>query len=128
MNELGEVVQDVWDELPAHYPHVSLDEFVIMPNHIHGIIQLAEEHPSPRRGGFLNPPLQPRHSLSEIVRGFKTWFARKIKRIRGTTGTPFWQRSFYDHIIRDERDLDNIRAYIYHNPLKWEHDQYNPHT
>jgi REP element-mobilizing transposase RayT len=126
LSEWGEVVQEVWGALPKHYWHVYLDEFIIMPNHIHGIIQLIDEKPNPGRGGFLNPPLQQRHGLSEIVRGFKTWSVRRINQIRNTPGVKFWQRSFYDRIIRDERDLDIIRTYIHNNALKWEDDRDNP--
>ncbi|MEN8241890.1 MAG: transposase [Chloroflexota bacterium] len=128
VSEAGEIVQEVWGKLPQHYFYMCLDEFIIMPNHVHGIIQLTEKNSIPGRGGFRNPPLQPRHGLPEIVRGFKTWSARRINQLCGTLGEKFWQRSFYDHIIRDEDDLDNTRRYIRDNPLKWEYDQENPHT
>jgi REP element-mobilizing transposase RayT len=126
VSDIGKIVHIAWRQLPQHYPHVCLDEFVVMPNHIHGIIQLAESVSMPGRGGFGNPPLQPRHGLPEIVRWFKTWSARDINRLRGTQGTRFWQRSFYDHIIRGEDDLDNVRRYIRDNALKWEGDRENP--
>ncbi|MEN8242103.1 MAG: transposase [Chloroflexota bacterium] len=122
----GRIVRAAWFKLPQHYPYVCLDEFIVMPNHFHGIIQLAEPDSMPRRGGFRNPPLQPRHGLTEIVRGFKTWSAREINQMRGTPGTKFWQRSFYDHIIRGEDDLDHVRGYIRDNALKWESDRENP--
>jgi REP element-mobilizing transposase RayT len=126
LSEFGVVVKEAWNVLPQHYPHIILDEFTVMPNHVHGIIQLTDENTYSGRGGFRNPPLHPRHGLSEIVRGFKTWTARRINLIRHTTGEKFWQRSFYDHIIRDEGDLDNIRTYIQNNPIKWETDRENP--
>jgi REP element-mobilizing transposase RayT len=127
LSEMGIVVKEVWNAIPQHYPHVCLDEFITMPNHIHGIIQLTKDNPNQRRGGFRNPPLlQPQHGLSEIVRGFKTWSARRTNQIRNMPGTPFWQRSFYDHIIQKDHELDAIRAYIRYNPLKWEDDRENP--
>jgi REP element-mobilizing transposase RayT len=122
LSELGEVVQDAWKDLPQHYTYVNLDEFVIMPNHVHGIVQIMEIDQITGRGGFLNPPLQQRHDLSEIIRGFKTWSARNANRLTNTPGAHVWQRSFYDHIIRDEDDLNAIRNYIRYNPLKWETD------
>ena len=67
-----------------------------------------------------------KHGLPEIVRAFKSFSARWINRYRKTTGTPFWQRGFYDHIIRDERSLDAIREYIVDNPRRWGEDSENP--
>jgi REP element-mobilizing transposase RayT len=93
-----------------------------MPDHVHGTIQILG------RGGFLNPPLRLGHDLSEIIRGFKTWSSRMINQSLGTIGQRFWQRSFYDHIIRNEQDLAAIRNYIDNNALKWEHDRFLPHT
>jgi len=78
-----------------------------MPNHLHGILFLTDELPNGK-------------SVSDIIRGFKTWSARKINEIQSTKGSPVWQRSFYDHVIRDERSLEKIREYIVNNPLKWE--------
>jgi putative transposase len=125
LSEVGFAVKDVWNILPKYYPYSKLDGYIIMPNHVHGIIQITEDYQFPGRGGLINPPLQPRHDLSEIIRGFKTWSSRYVHRLKNTYGMRFWQRSFYDHIIRDEDDLYNIRQYIRQNPLKWELDPEN---
>ena len=121
LTPLGEIAQTTWLDLPNHYPHVRLDEYVIMPDHVHGIVVLIDDA-DVRRDRFRNLSLQEkpfkRHGLSEIVRGFKTWAARRINEYRSTTGTPVWQRSFYDRIIRDETDLNRIRQYIRDNPLR----------
>jgi putative transposase len=127
LNPLGEIVLHAWMTLPTHYSHVKLDEIIVMPNHIHGIVMLLED----RRDRFRNLSLrglhqQKRHGLSEIIRGFKTWSARRINQIQNTPGTPVWQRSFYDHIIRDDDDLNRIRSYIIENPLTWNQDRNNP--
>jgi len=112
--------------LPHHYPHVALDAFVIMPNHIHGIIVLAD--PTVVGAGFKPAPtmVNKRHRLTEIIRAFKTFSSRRINESHGTPGRPVWQRSYYEHVIRNENDLDEVRKYIVNNPLKWDLDKENP--
>ena len=112
LNDAGRIVQASWDDLPNHYPHVQLDAFVTMPNHVHGIIILMDE------------PTTKRHPLSEIVRAFKSFSSRRINQLRGTPGTRTWQRNYYEHIIRNEGDLRRIRAYIANNPAKWFKDRH----
>ncbi len=121
LNPSGEIAFSTWEDMPNHYPHVQLDQFIIMPNHVHGIIFLTDL----RRDRFLNLSLQ-RHSLSEIIRGFKTWSAKWVNEDLGKTGTPIWQRSFYDRIIRDQEELLRIQEYTLNNPIKWEEDEENP--
>jgi len=130
MNSLGDIICHTWKDIPNHYPYVTLDKFIIMPNHIHGIVMLLENRRD-SRDRFVNLSLRKsherkRHGLSEIIRGFKTWSARRINQIQNTTGTSVWQRSFYDHIIRDDDDLNRIRSYIVENPLMWDQDRNNP--
>jgi len=122
----GEIVMQVWQDLPVHYLHIELDEFVIMPNHVHEIIWITEDEPPTVGAGLKPAPTKDtkRHGLSEIVRSFKTFSARRINEHRQTTGTPFWQRGCHDHIIRDDRDLHQHRQYIRQNPLKWHLDEY----
>lgn len=107
LNDYGRIVLKCWEDLPSHYPNCILDEFVIMPNHIHGIINIHKE------GG---------HSLSEIIRALKAFSSRKINEIRGVIGIPLWQSRFHDRIIRNEKELYFIREYIRNNPLNWEDD------
>jgi putative transposase len=132
LNTLGCVVETCWDDLPNHYNHIELDAFVIMPNHMHGIIFISGGDgvgvgeglkPSLTKPSLTKPsPTTKRHGLTEIVRGFKTFSARKINQLRDTPGTPVWQRSFHDHIIRDVKGLNAIRQYIATNPLRWHDD------
>jgi REP element-mobilizing transposase RayT len=94
------------------YPHVALDAYVIMPNHMHGIIVLTREVPGV--------------GLSDVVRVFKSDAALRINRLRNARGTAVWQRSFYDHVIRnDDIDLERIRWYILNNPAQWADDKLN---
>ncbi|MDA0786888.1 MAG: transposase [Proteobacteria bacterium] len=111
-NSLGEIVTQSWAELPDHYPNLQLDVFVVMPNHIHGLIFLTET--------------SPRRPLSEIVRGFKTFSAKHINQHQDTPGSPVWQRGFHEHIVRNDDSLDKIRRYIETNPARWAIDRENP--
>ena len=125
LSEYGKILKDCWFDLPSHYFNCCLNEFVIMPNHIHGIIEI---------NNFLNSVgtgLKPvptnadkRYSLSEIVCGLKTFSARKINELNPKLNF-YWQRSFYDRVIRNEKELINIQNYILSNPLNWEKDRNN---
>ena len=128
-NRLGAVVEDSWAEIPNHYDNVSLDAFVLMPNHVHGVITIEDE--TPVVGAGFKPALPAgktsrRHAIPEIVRAFKTFSARRINEMRPTTGKPVWQRGFYDHVIRGEDELNMVRIYIMDNPRKWSEDVDNP--
>ena len=125
LNSAGQVIEKVWDELPEHYQHVELDAFVIMPNHIHGIIVLRP-NPIIVGAGFKPAPTKKRHALPEIVRALKTFSSRRINEIRNTPRVKLWQRNYYEHIVRNENELNEIRKYIQENPLKWETDKENP--
>ncbi len=115
----GELVRQAWFDLPRHYANVRLDEgdFGIMPNHVHGIVVLLA---APLSAGRLS-----RCDLTEIIRAFKSFSARRINQHRGVTGVPVWQRSFYEHILRDEDEWDRARKYILQNPQNWQDDQEN---
>jgi putative transposase len=116
----GSVVENAWISLADRYSHASLDEYIIMPNHMHGIIVLQ----SVRRGGSRTAPTSTRKPLGRLIGAFKTISTKEINRLCGTTGRTIWQRGYYDHIIRNEEDLDNIRRYIQNNPLNWALDPY----
>jgi putative transposase len=122
VNGFGEIVALCWKDLPNHYPCVLTDEFVVMPNHVHGIIVITEPNPV---GEGSEPSPTKRYPLSEIVRSFKTFSARRINVCRGTPGLSVWQRNYYEHIIRDERSLERIRQYIVTNPDRWSADENN---
>ena len=115
LNEIGKLVQGIWEGLSSHYPHVQLDAFVIMPNHVHGIVLMDDAERD-----------EVRHGLPEVVRGFKSFSAKEVNRVRGVVGQALWQRGFFDHVIRDEVGLARIRTYIEENPGKWEEDPENP--
>ncbi|HXG37157.1 MAG TPA: transposase [Bacteroidota bacterium] len=123
-NQYGQIIRECWKGLPNHYPNVELDEFVVMPNHIHGIVFVVNDlvgaiHESPL------PRDRRKMLLSKIVGRFKMSAAKQINILRHTPGLSVWQRGFYDHIIRDERSLSRIREYITTNPERWKYDHEN---
>ncbi|MBI4281870.1 MAG: transposase [Chloroflexi bacterium] len=122
LNPCGQTVMECWDDLVHHYPCVRKDEFVVMPNHVHGILVLNDDVGA----GFKPAPTDRRHGLPEIVRGFKTFSARRINVLRNNPGTPVWQRNYFEHVIRNEAELAGIREYIQNNPAQWETDAENP--
>ena len=140
LNESGKIMETVWKELPQHYPNCKLDEYVIMPDHFHGIIQIIKRREGsvtlPKKNEHRNKtnnertienkkPNIPIHGLPEIIRGFKTFSSKQINE-KIKSGNKFeWQKSYYDRIIRTERELENVRKYIINNPvnLKNENDK-----
>ncbi len=151
LNPAGRMVQTVWEELPEHYPGVEIDEFTVMPNHVHGIVLLNEfVGAGPRACPSLQtacpasqtpPPNQktgrPRGAaptktltLGDVVYRFKSLTtARYREGVENHDWPPFpgrlWQRNYYEHIIRDENSLNKIREYIIQNPLRWDFDLEN---
>ncbi|HAO99202.1 MAG TPA: transposase [Fibrobacteres bacterium] len=133
LNMYGKLAFDCWEQIPTHFPYVHLDEFIIMPNHVHGILQILKDpiesvgtrHAVSRRDPkelFGNPISG---ALSTIIRSFKSETTRKINLLRGSPGEIVWQRRFHDHIIRNDTALNNIREYILKNPAKWQWDREN---
>jgi putative transposase len=134
LNDAGHLIQDCWHDLPRHYLHVELDAFVVMPNHAHGIIVLSDDDLPV--GAGLRPALNPapasditpmRAGLPEIIRALKSFSARQINAMRNTPGAAIWQRDYYEHIIRNETELQAIREYIINNPTGWDRDPDNIH-
>ena len=138
LSAAGEIAAQCWREIPIHHPNVELDEFVVMPNHMHGIV-VIHEHVETLRGGVetlhdggetlhatsLQSIISPKAgSLSVIIRSYKS----AVTKSAGLNGFKefAWQARFYDHIIRDEKSFHKIRAYIFDNPVKWELDKENP--
>jgi len=113
LSRYGQIVEYNWQVLAKKFSNVVLDKFVIMPNHIHGIIQLQAS------GG---------RALSEIIQNFKTSAARRINQLRSGKYLPVWQRNYYEHIIRNEESLQKIRDYIVNNPVSWNQDKLHPNN
>jgi REP element-mobilizing transposase RayT len=130
------IVETYWFDLPRHYPHAELDEFVVMPNHVHAIIVINDKNvdtvcrgevTSPGGGvGGETPPLQKRPGLGKIVAYYKYQTTKLINELRRTPGEPVWQRNYWEHIIRSQESFNKIREYIMANPAQWENDPENP--
>ncbi len=118
LSACGVIASECWKEIPLHYGGVKNDVFLVMPNHVHGIVTLGNEG----RSALKPDPTGP--VLSEVVRAFKTFSARRINHIRKSPGTAVWQRSFYEHAIRSEEEYRQIGEYIVNNAVKWETDPY----
>ena len=197
LNRFGRMVRSHWLNLPKYHCHLRLDEFVVMPNHIHGILTLIDDSakdsynpalvvgpdfndyimdstdtlvvgvdldnhslghrdalvvgagfdnhalgytdallakpaPTPSVNSMVNHSTinktghPRRYGIPEIVRGFKTFSARRINQMRKSKGIPVWQRNYYEHIVQDVVSLQHIRHYIFNNPLSWQKDQLHP--
>jgi putative transposase len=148
---LRSVVEQCWLALPRHFTHATLDVWVVMPNHVHGVVVLdsslsrgeaspinsAPAHASAREFAAGSDvclhtemprsyvSLQP-GSLGAIVGNFKSVTTRRINRIRRTPGVAVWQRNYYERVVRNGRELQRMRNYIAANPVRWTLDRENP--
>ena len=124
LSPFGDIVEAYWKDLPSRYSNVELDAFVVMPNHIHGIVVISV-------GAIHELPLyqqtdRRRMLLTKAIGYIKMNTAKRINRLQNTTGISVWQRNYYEHVIRNEESLNNIREYIAENPLRWALDKENP--
>jgi len=130
LNRAGQAVQAAWFEIPDRFPGIELDAFVVMPNHIHGIIGLFHGKGAvPRkvkpRGAASSAPTSA-ISLGRVIRAYKSLSAIEVNRLLRRKGQQIWQRNYYEHIIRQGEDLSEIRRYIAENPANWSDDPENP--
>ena len=147
LNAMGRIVDRVWQEIPAHFPGVTVEDFVVMPNHVHGVIwidgidvvepdeikktddvgarhelnqitDVGARHASPvRRPRGVEP-----QSLGAIVGSFKSAVTKQIHQIKGFKDLRVWHRNYYERVIRDEREHEQIVDYIHDNPMNWAGD------
>ncbi|WP_055074108.1 transposase [Pseudanabaena sp. 'Roaring Creek'] len=106
LNVTGQIVFAIWQKIPQHLPNVELDEFILMPDHLHGIIVISEQYENS-------------HSLATIIQNFKSTSTRKINKINQNSGVSIWQRNYYERIIRSDQELHNLGQYILTNPQNW---------
>jgi len=115
LTPIGRLVQEVWEEIPTHHEGVQTDAFMVMPNHVHGVIVQVG----------LESAMSGAPTLGEVVRAWKARVTVEGRR-RALVHGPLWQRGYHDHIVRDDQDLDRIRRYIDDNPMAWALDEENP--
>jgi REP element-mobilizing transposase RayT len=120
LNPFGQIVEEQWRWLHDQYLYLTMDEFVVMPNHVHGIINIADCPDNRSVGDGRDRSLQKIKSLSELIGAFKTTSSKRIHK----SGLPAfrWQKSFYERIVRNDQELQRIQEYIHSNPLTWERD------
>jgi REP element-mobilizing transposase RayT len=145
LNAFGGIAQTEWLQSAEMRREIELDEFVVMPNHQHGIVVIVEtcgarndargrppDAPTGRArpaGGLptFTPTTRPAsRSLGAFINGYKAAVTRTIRSIHGTDAASVWQRNYYEHVIRNDEDLDRIRHYIRDNPAHWTWDRENP--
>ena len=127
MTHIGLIVEEEWLKALILRPYVSLDTSVVIPNHFHGIIEITATggdmtHRAPTTERFAMPVPD---SLPTIIRSFKSAVTKRINELRSMSGQPVWQRNYYEHIIRSEKELTRARDYIVMNPLRWHLDREN---
>lgn len=133
LSQWGEVLDEEWRRTPRLRLYVRLDSYVVMPDHLHGIVvwdrspfdsvspppaanqRALAERQSTYSVGLLRRP----RSVGSFVAGFKAICTKRINELRRKTEPPVWQRNYYEHVIRNQRDLERIRRYISENPYRW---------
>lgn len=106
LNVTGQIVSAIWQKIPKHFPNVELDEFILMPEHLHGIIIISEQDDKS-------------HSLATIIQNFKSVSTRRINKITQNSGVSIWQRNYHERIVRSDQELDRLRQYMLTNPENW---------
>ena len=125
LNGVGEIANKSWSWLEKTFPAVSIPVYCVMPNHVHAIIYIEDVGSTGSRGG-----LQAAHQfvwkkpLGRIIGAYKTHSTVEINNLLQTAGVRFWQRNYYERVVRNEREYEAIYDYIVANPLNWENDEY----
>jgi len=127
LNDAGRIAADEWTKTALIRDEIQLDEWVVMPNHFHGIVWIRQTDgtgDTVRRGDRPVAPTGPRpRSLGALMAGFKSAVTKRVNKLRQTPGEKLWQRNYWEHIIRNDDELNRIRQYIIDNPAKWEMDR-----
>lgn len=143
LNVYGEIVREEWLKTANVRCEVALDAFVVMPNHVHGIVMIVDDSksndgmkkldgevsvvgahsraPLPKPNSLYRPP----RSLGALIAGFKSIVTKRINVLRDTPGAPLWQRNYYEEIVTNEKKLNAVREYILNNPANWALDKEN---
>ena len=107
LNVTGQIVSTIWQKIPQHFPNVELDQFILMPDHLHGIIVISEQS-------------EQSISLATIIQNFKSVSTRKINKITQNSGISIWQRNYHERIVRSDQELHRLRKYVLANPENWQ--------
>ncbi len=123
LNQFGNIVLEEILKTEIIRPEIKIHDFVIMPNHLHLVIEILNVEKSSLIIEIPENRMKPK-SISSFVSGFKAAVTVRINKINDTQGSPFWQRNYYDNIIRNEKSYNKVMQYIKDNPIKWTSDKY----
>jgi REP element-mobilizing transposase RayT len=130
LNDFGEIVQQEWEQTAIIRPNVELGTFIVMPNHLHGILIFTDDGVHTVGATRRIPPTTKTTlqsgSLGAVMAQFKSIVTKRINVLRNMSRISVWQRNYYEHIIRNEREMDRIHLYIESNPSRWADDDDNP--
>jgi len=134
LNEIGQIVVEEWLQSRMIRKEIDFDQWVIMPNHLHGIVLIEPTDPVGANGCLPTKedhshrmvPSMKKRSLPSLIAGYKSSTTKRINTLRNAAGTPVWQRNYYEHIIRSDNSLQYIQQYIQNNPATWQDDRLNP--
>jgi REP element-mobilizing transposase RayT len=128
LNDAGAIAQERWLALPDHHPNVELDAFVVMPNHVHGIVILVGTGPAlsvaTDNAGVVTDNAGVVPTLGTVIGSYKSGVTRRIREAQNDPDLRVWQSRYHDHIIRTETALNHIREYIMYNPARWREDAF----
>ena len=124
LSDFGKCAEESWLNIPLVTDYASIDEFVVMPDHMHGNIFI--DNPDELRELKKKEFQVRKRSLSNVIRNFKSAVTTKIRSLHNDSDFIVWQRKFYDRIVRDEMELKRIREYIINNPLRWQEEKGGP--
>lgn len=131
LNEIGKLAEQYWIEIPNHFPFVELGNFVVMPNHVHGIViinkmndnvEMLQCNVSTDKNNQMALISPKPGTIPTIIRSYKSIVTKMSRNIHADFG---WQSRFHDHIIRNTQSFENIQNYILENPNKWDNDEFN---
>jgi putative transposase len=135
LNDAGRLAHEEWGKTGAMRENIELHEFVVMPNHIHGIVEIVGAHcmrhdsasddATVQSGRGASGRVQRAPTVGDVVRGYKSAVTKRINQLRNLSNPPVWQRNYYEHIIRNEEAYLKIAEYIQTNPQRWEDDIYH---
>ena len=121
LNGLGRLVEEEWQRTSVVRPSVDLDQFVVMPNHLHGLLCISDSKVEriPKSSTTMRA-----NSLGSIIAQYKSIVTKRSRSRASSRSWPIWKRNYYDHIVRNERSLERIRTYILENPSRWSEDSF----
>ena len=130
LSPVGDAVKTFWAQIPQHFPNVKMDAYVVMPNHLHGILTIESKSPHAAHGGGDAPRVESfgkptQGSVPTIVRSFKAAVSNHVRESRLAAGEPIWQRGYFEHVLRNTQEFVEATNYILQNPVRWVDDEEN---